>query len=89
MTDPSRAEPTRAHQPRMAYLHTDGWAGRQRQACVVIGETPKRYRVRAVAGSELRLPRGKQGIVKILPSGSHLVPKPAVTFDFNEEPSNG
>lgn len=68
-------------EPRPAILHTDGWGGRQQQACVVIGETPKRYRVRAVLGSELRLPFRGSGIRKILPSGSALVPKSAVTFE--------
>lgn len=29
-----------------AYIRTDSWAGRTYTACTVIGETPKRYRVR-------------------------------------------
>lgn len=67
-------------QERPATLHTDGWGGRQRQHCLVVGETAKRYRVRALPGSELRLPRGS-GVLKVLSSGTYLVPKTAVTFE--------
>ena len=66
---------------RSAMLHTDGWGGRQSQWCLVIGETPKRYRVRALPGSELRLPLRGNGIRKIPPPGSALVPKYAITFE--------
>ncbi len=31
---------------RVATLEMDGWAGRSSSPCVVVGETPKRYRVR-------------------------------------------
>lgn len=66
---------------RLAVLYTDGWGGRQRQACLVVGETPKRYRIRALPGGELRLPLRKTGITKIFYPGTTLVPKYAVTFD--------
>lgn len=65
---------------RRAVLHLDGWAGRTRQPCLVVSETPKRYRVRALPGSELRVPKGRQGLVIIYPPGTHLVPKYAITF---------
>ena len=64
-------------------LHTDGWAGRQQQPCEIIGETVKRYRIRAVEGQELRLPFRGRGVRKILRSGNVLVPKYAVTFPMN------
>lgn len=66
--------------PREATLHTDGWGGRQRQPCLVLAETPKRYRIRARPGQELRLPNGRHGVTIILSSGTHLVPKYAITF---------
>lgn len=65
---------------RLAILHTDGWGGHQRQPCVVVGETPKRYRVRALVGGELRVPSGR-GVIKILYPGTRLAPKHAVTFE--------
>jgi hypothetical protein len=65
---------------RVATLHTDGWAGRHTQACEVVGETPKYYRVRAVMGAELRLPFRGRGVRTVLRSGTALVPKGAVTF---------
>ena len=66
--------------PRAAVLHTDGWGGRQRQVCLVIGETPKRYRVRAPRGYDLRLPLRGNGIRLIRSPGSALVPKYSITF---------
>jgi hypothetical protein len=62
--------------PFRGILVTDGWGGRQEQPVIVEGETPKRYRVRAV-NAELRLPRGG-GVLKVLRSGTVLVPKYAV-----------
>lgn len=64
---------------REAVLHTDGWGGRQRQYCIVVGETAKRYRIQAIRGSELRLPR-RGGVLKVLSSGTYLVPKTAISF---------
>lgn len=37
------------------YLRMDGWAGRQDYAVLIVGETPKRYRIKAVI--ETKLPR--------------------------------
>ena len=58
---------------RAATLHVDGWAGRRDLPVVVIGETEKRYRIRASAGMALPgrwLAEGQTA----------LVPKLAVTF---------
>jgi len=65
---------------RRGVLVTDGWGGRSYQLVTVEGETPMRYRVRAV-GEELRLPMRGRGIRKVLRSGTALVPKYAVRFD--------
>lgn len=62
---------------RRGVLVTEGWGGRQRQLVVIEGETPKRYRVRAVE-EELRLPSRGHGVRKVLRSGTVLVPKYAV-----------
>lgn len=67
-------------EPREAVLHLDGWAGRTTQACVVVAETPHRYRVRAPERGELRLPKGRHGLVKIWGAETKLVPKSAVSF---------
>lgn len=61
-------------------LHLDGWEGRTQQPCLVVGETPTRYRIRALPGGSLRLPKGRQGLVRILYPGTHLVPKHSVTL---------
>jgi hypothetical protein len=58
-------------------LLIDGWAGRTAQPVIIEGETPKRYRVRAIA-DELWLPSRGNGVRKILRSGTVLVPKYAV-----------
>jgi len=81
MIDPRATVPNE----RLATLHLDGWSGRTQQPCVVVGETPKRYRIRALAGSELRLPRRGQGITIIYCPGTHLVPKHAIVL---QEPSS-
>jgi len=65
--------------PRRGTLVTDGWGGRYEQPVIVEAETPKRYRVRAV-NQELRLPRGR-GVLKVLRSGTVLVPKYAVRLE--------
>jgi hypothetical protein len=64
-------------QHRSGVLVIDGWAGRHEQPVVIEDETPKRYRVRAVA-EELRLPSRGRGVRIILRSGTVLVPKYAV-----------
>ena len=38
---------------KQAYLCTDGWAGRSEQAVLIVGETPKRYRIKAVMRTKL------------------------------------
>lgn len=60
-------------------LHLDGW---EQQACLVVGETPKRYRICALPGGELRLPKGRNGLAKIFYPGTHLVPKHMVVLDL-------
>jgi len=60
---------------RTGVLCLDGWAGRVEVPVTIIGETPKRYRVRL--GRDCRLPsrrEGKAGEVV-------LVPKYAVTMN--------
>lgn len=74
-----------AHLPRTATLHTHGWGGYQQQPCIVVGETPKRYRVCAPRGRELRLLLRGKGLRIILSSGTYLVRKFAVTFDEKEQ----
>jgi hypothetical protein len=73
---------------RSAILHTEGWGGHQKQFCVVVGETAKRYRVRALHGSELRLPRRGGAVLKVLSSGTYLVPKTAITFEASDGTSD-
>jgi hypothetical protein len=70
VTKPSHAT------PRAAYLCLDGWAGRSEQAVMVVGETPKRYRIRAVMdGTRM------QGNWRQLKAGQEaLVPKRAIRF---------
>jgi hypothetical protein len=58
-----------------AWLHLDGWAGATKQAVMVVGETPKRYRIRAVDGEAVRL----AGRRRISQAETALVPKHAVT----------
>lgn len=65
---PDTAGPA-SFQPWPAWLHTDGWAGRRKQAVVVVGETPKCYRIEAVglrirlAGSQRYLNYGETALV--------------------------
>lgn len=59
--------------PRLAELHTDGWAGRRVQIVNVIGETPKRFRI--IAGDPIRLPRRELRIGE-----EALVPKRSIRF---------
>ena len=59
---------------RTAYICLDGYAGRTEQAVMVIGETPKKYRIKAVM-------RTKLGGARWLYVGeTALVPKYAVRF---------
>lgn len=60
---------------RPGVLHMDGWAGRVEYPVTIIGETPKRFRVRLLMGT--RLPGRREGY----PGDVLLVPKSAVTDD--------
>lgn len=70
-------------QGRPAALLLDGWAGRERHKVEVIGETPKRYRVRLLA--DTRLPSNRQHKA----GDVVLVPKYAVVFDDTEAGAAG
>jgi hypothetical protein len=60
---------------RQAWLLMDGWEGRTEQAVLVVGETPKRYRIKAVARTKLA------GRCRWISAGeTALVPKYAVRF---------
>jgi len=54
----------------------DGWAGRREYPVEIVGETPKRYRVKVL--SDARLPRGIRHAGDVV-----LVPKTSVRL--NEE----
>lgn len=72
MVKPSRAQ---FDPPRKGFIQLDGWAGRSESAVDVIGETPKRYRIRAINRTKLA------GRSRWLDVGQvTLVPKRAVTF---------
>lgn len=59
------------------WLHLDGWEGRTRQGVLVVGETPKRYRITPDDGGKSVKLAGRQ---RWLPDGdSALVPRYAVT----------
>lgn len=62
-------------EPRDAYICTDGWEGRTEQFVLVVGETPKRYRIMATQGTKLA---GRSRWLK--PGQTALVPKYAVRF---------
>lgn len=64
----------RATNQRPAVLCMDGWAGRSEQPVVVVGETPKRYRIRAT--ERTRLPGNRW----IEAGETTLVPRYAVKF---------
>jgi hypothetical protein len=71
---PSPADPSE----RLAELYMDGWSGRTAQLCVVIGETPMRYRVRPVyTAGVLRLGGRRR---EIRTGETALVPKRAITL---------
>lgn len=56
-------------------LGLDGWAGYTEQPVLVVGETPRRYRIRAIAITRLA------GRGRYLEAGEEtLVPKTAVRF---------
>lgn len=63
--------------PWRGWLHLDGWAGRTKHGVLVVGETPKRYRIMSDEHVDgVHLP----GRRRFLPVGeTALVPKCAVT----------
>ena len=62
------------------YLQLDGWAGRTQQEVEVIGETPKKVRIRAIRRTRLA---GRCCYLNV--GETTLVPKHAVRM----EPANG
>jgi len=60
-----------------AWLHTDGWAGRSKQAVVVIRETKARYEIRPANDHEKVKLGGRARWLS--PGKSALVPKRAIT----------
>jgi hypothetical protein len=70
--------------PRQAYIQLDGWGGRTESRVLVIGETPKRYRIQAIARTKLA------GRDRYLNAGeTTLVPKHAVSFTSMYDHSRG
>ena len=71
-----RAQPT----TMKAYLVTNSFAGRRRVEVVIVGETPKRYRIRAIEG--MKMP----GRCRWLCAGeTALVPKTAVEIEQRQQ----
>ena len=69
---------------RKGYIQLDGWSGRTESAVMVIGETPKRYRIQAIGRTKLA------GRDRWLNEGeTTLVPKRAVTFTSMYDHSRG
>jgi hypothetical protein len=66
---------------RPARIHLDGWAGRSADQVVVVGETPKRYRIRTAGDKAVRL-AGRNRYLS--PGETVLVPKAAISFDLSE-----
>ena len=61
---------------RFGIIYTNGWAGRRRSRVEIIGETPKRYRIRAITRTKLA------GRDRWLENGDvALVPKWAVDLE--------
>jgi hypothetical protein len=69
---------------KQGYIVTQSYAGRSEQAVLVIGETPKRYRIKAVMRT--RMP----GRYRWLEAGeTALVPKRALSFISMYDHSRG
>jgi len=81
-TEPSWAKPQPPLMMREAVIVTDSYAGIVRHPCVVIGETPKKYRVRMK--QRTRLPRCRW----VYAGEITLVPKSAVDFLDQTQPTN-
>lgn len=65
-------------QPRLAELFLDGWAGRRSQPVLIVGETPKRYRIRTTTAAPVRLAGRRRWLFE---GETVLVPKTAVRVD--------
>ena len=72
MTTPGSVD----YSPWPAWLYTEGWYARRLQAIMVVGETPKRYRVQSADGDVVRL-SGRSATIR--GTETALVPKYAVT----------
>ncbi len=57
-----------------AWLHTNGWAGRFKAAVIVVGETPKRYRIRTEKACPLA---GRGQTLQV--GDTTLVPRQSIT----------
>ncbi len=66
----------RTSDKRLAIVATDGWAGRIEHPVVVIGETPKRYRVESRDGKAYTFAANR----RLAAGASMLIPKRAVRF---------
>lgn len=69
---------------RQGYVVVDGWSGRMEYAVMVIGETPKRYRIQAVMRTRLA---GRDRWLNV--GETTLVPKHAVMFTSVLDHSRG
>lgn len=68
---------------REARIHMAGWSGHWSEQIIVIGETPKRYRIQAI--KRIVLP----GRNRFLESGERaLVPKNCITFESTADKDN-
>lgn len=81
-TTMSNTPSTSKFNERPAKIHLDGWAGRSTQAVIVVGETPKRYRVRPAGDSPMQV-AGRRWVHR---DQTALVPKHVVMFDDGREP---
>ena len=69
---------------KYAFIQLDGWSGRSESRVLIIGETPKRYRIQAITRTKLA------GRDRYLNAGeTTLVPKRAVSFTSMYDHSRG
>lgn len=66
-------DPTTLAPPRYGWLQLDGWAGRTQHKVEVVGETDKRYRIKAITLTKLA---GRMRWLR--PGDTVLIPKHAV-----------
>ena len=69
------ADRVNVESPPRGWMYLDGWAGRASYLVEVVGETPKRWRIKAL--TKVRLP-GRERF--LLPGETALVPRYAVRF---------